>query len=143
MSKNTGCVLFASQEPFSSDSGDRSMFLFYYGDGSSTFLTYAENPGTSGLPGTFASSSTTIYLKIRMIGGIVKNQFTFWISTDGVSWSQLMNGGNPITWTNIYAGSQPWWAGFCLKNWSDGGAYHAISCDVEWFKAIRPRGIRA
>jgi hypothetical protein len=145
LGKNGSIILFVLTDPAAIPGPNQGVVYYYYGDGTGTHLFYTLNPGVVGYGGTATSTASTIYLKIRMLGGPLKNQFTFYWSTDGAAWTQAeQSAGVPMVFSNLAGNTQqPFWAGVLLQNWSDGGSYHAVSCDVEWFKMTRPRGIRA
>jgi len=83
-----------------------------------------------------------IYFKIRFTGSDVVNRLQAYYSTDGINWISFKVGANDYIVNNYSGASRGFAVGLYVENWSDGGAYHAVSGSYDWLKVTRPLGPR-
>ena len=117
--------------------------------GNPAFFSCGRGPG--GVVARYQGTSTSnwaavldlpIYFKIRFTGNNLHNTVQGFYSTDGVTWISFTSGGGDYVITNWNNSGRNWTAGLHVENWSDGGNYHAVTGDYDWFKLTRPLGPR-
>ncbi len=143
LGKNTALTITISYNITQAIPGNRAVQITFSYDGTNKSFS-ASNPNVVGSK-NHNEDVTAGYLKIRMVGGYLLNYFEFFYSLDGSTWTQIevSGGGSAFTVSNLNESNRQFHVGVGLYNWSDGGSYHGISADIEWFKVTRPRGVRA
>lgn len=92
--------------------------------------------------GTSAEIAVTTdphWLKIRVVGGERYNIVSYWFSTDGTTWQQLLTGGGLGFYSNDFWSSYGFNCGLVIRNW---GAYLACEMNADDFRMMRSLGPR-